>query len=534
MVCYQQPQMRWLNTSLAIVLALGICLRFTNLDQKPYWHDEIYTSLRASGYTAKEATQALYNGQIIEVETMLTYQRPSSQRTAIDTLKGLATEEPHHPPLYYVMARFWAEWFGSSITAMRSLPALISLLALPAMYWLCRELFASPMVGNMAVALLAVSPIYIRYAQEARQYSLWVVLILLSSTVLIRAVRHKAAVNWGMYAIAIIAALYCHLLSVLVVLGHGVYVLAIERFRLSRTVLGYLLASLMGMVWFLPWVRIAWINNTALVETTAWMKQPLPLPTLVRFWGVQLSRLFVAWDFRYDSQLAYLAIPILGLVIVALRFLCRHTPRSVWLFILTLIGVTALALVLPDVLWAGKRSTNIRYFFPSYLGLTIAIAYLMTHTITLKQRAYQLILVVLISSSLLTSTIASQASTWWGWSEFDVEVSSIINQSPHPLVISDMPLGLIMPLAHRLQSDTQLILVADPDLLHIPTDFTNVFIYNPSDRLQSALKQRNLKQTRTYQFEDNGFTVSLYRLTSSQSQRGLAIATNQHKPTGLA
>ncbi|NJN88836.1 MAG: hypothetical protein HC881_24335, partial [Leptolyngbyaceae cyanobacterium SL_7_1] len=354
-------------------------MRFTNLDQKPYWHDEIYTSLRASGYTAEEAIQALYHGQMIDVETLLTYQRPAPERTAIDTLTGLATEEPHHPPLYYVMARFWAEWFGSSITAMRSLPALISLLALPAMYWLCWELFASPMVGKMAMALLAISPIYIRYAQEARQYSLWVVLILVSSAVLVRAVRQKIAVNWGVYAIAMIPALYCHLLSVLVVLGHGVYVLAIERFRLSRTVLGYLLASLIGMVWFLPWVGIAWINQTALVETTAWMKQPLPLPTLIRFWGVQLSRLFVAWHFRSDSQLVYLAIPILVLAMVALNFLCRHTPRSVWLFILTLIGVTALGLVLPDLLWAGKRSTNIRYFFPSYLGLTIAIAYFMTH-----------------------------------------------------------------------------------------------------------------------------------------------------------
>jgi hypothetical protein len=80
-----------------------------------------------------------------------------------------------------------------------------------------------------------------------------------------------------------------------------------------------------------------------------------------------------------------------------------------------------------------------------------------------------------------------------------------------------MPLGLIMPLAHRLQLDTQLILVADPDSLAIAADFADVFVYNPSDRLQSVLKQQHLEQTLTYQFEDNGFIVSLYRLTPHQS-----------------
>ncbi|MBD1868999.1 glycosyltransferase family 39 protein [Cyanobacteria bacterium FACHB-471] len=516
MFLYKQPNC-WLKVSLVVVLALGIFFRFVNLDQKPYWQDEIYTSLRVSGYRTAEAVQDLYSDRVVDIETVLKYQQLSPERGAIATIQRLAEEVPEHPPLYFLMARFWTEWFGGSIASMRSLSALISLFAFPAMYWLCWELFASPIIGWLAVALLAVSPIYIRYAQEARPYSLWIVLILLSSAALVRAVRQQSAFNWSIYSFTVIAGLYCHLLSSFVFLGHGIYVIALERLRLNRIFPSYLVASLIGIAEFIPWIQIVWINRTAVAQTTDWMKQPLPLPTLIQYWGVHFSQMFVAWHFRYDDELGYLAIPILVLAIAALYLLCHCTFERVWLFILTLIGVTALALVLPDLLWAGKRSANLRYFFPSYLGLTIAIAYSIAHSVTFKQKVWQIIMVLLILSSVLTSAIASQANTWWGWSEFDVEIAQIINQSPNPLVISDMPLGMIMPLSHRLDSDTRMLLTANPNTINIPKEFGDVFVYNPSDRLQATVKQQNLEQELTYQFEDNGLTVSLYRLNSKQN-----------------
>jgi len=41
--------------SLAIVmLILGTVFRFINLDQKLYWHDEVYTSLRVTAHSEQE------------------------------------------------------------------------------------------------------------------------------------------------------------------------------------------------------------------------------------------------------------------------------------------------------------------------------------------------------------------------------------------------------------------------------------------------------------------------------------------------
>jgi uncharacterized membrane protein len=202
---YYQPSVRWLQILLAIILLLGITFRFANLGQKPYWYDETYTSLRISGYTTQEVSQNLYQGQILSAADVLQYQKIAPERSLLDTIKGLAQEEPQHPPLYYAIARIWASWFGSSPTSLRCLSACLSLAILPLLYRLCLELFKSPGVGRMAVVICAVSPISIRFAQEARQYSLWSVMILLSSITLLQAIQRRTKLSWGLYALAVMA-----------------------------------------------------------------------------------------------------------------------------------------------------------------------------------------------------------------------------------------------------------------------------------------------------------------------------------------
>ncbi|NJP21290.1 MAG: phospholipid carrier-dependent glycosyltransferase [Hydrococcus sp. CRU_1_1] len=111
----------------------------------------------------------------------LTTERPISNRDRNlgDTLKIIA--EDVHPPLYYLMTRFWVQWFGNSVAVIRSLAAIFSILTLPLMYWLCLELFKSPLTGWVATALMPVSPFHVLYAQESRQYSFLTLVIVFAS-----------------------------------------------------------------------------------------------------------------------------------------------------------------------------------------------------------------------------------------------------------------------------------------------------------------------------------------------------------------
>ena len=126
------------------LLILGIFFRFSNLDQKIYWGDESFTSLRIAGYTSQEFRKELLSQQPMSAGELQKYQYPAPNTTinVLEILNNCAKETlEYHTPLYFIVLRFWVEWFGNSVTVIRSLSAVISLLALPCIYWLCLELF---------------------------------------------------------------------------------------------------------------------------------------------------------------------------------------------------------------------------------------------------------------------------------------------------------------------------------------------------------------------------------------------------------
>lgn len=512
------------------VVGIGIVLRCINLGQKPFWFDETYTLLRVAGYSEQDVVQELFRGQIIEAGSFLKYQTLSTHQAFVETITGLAKEEPQLPPLYFLIAKVWAQCFGSSKAVMRSLSVIGSLLSFPLLYWLCLELFAAAWastVGWMAMALFAVSPINLRYAQEIRQYSFWLTLIFLSCILLLRAIRQPTKLSWGLYTLSAIAALYTHLLTILVLVAHGLYVWAIERFRFSKLVLACGLALSISIACLLPWFWIVWLNRQAAARMLAWANTPLPLPDLIQGASASLSHIFFAWNLHYHYPFIYLAIPSLILSLYALYYLGSCTPHQTWLLILMIVGTTTLPFVMADLVLGGRRTFTERYFFASYAGIILALAYLLTTKLlnwkfsSKSYRGWRWLTIFLLSGSILSCSIGTFGHTWWGWSEFDVEIPAIVQRMPHPLVISDMPLGLVMPLARELQPQTnmQLFYGVNFDHLDFPNKFGQIFLYNPSEHLLSVAKQQNAKPEIVYHLRDPATTNQffLYQLTPQKS-----------------
>ncbi|MBD0345896.1 MAG: glycosyltransferase family 39 protein [Coleofasciculus sp. Co-bin14] len=512
-----------LRVFFVILLVLGVFFRFVNLDKKVYWHDETFTSLRASGYTEAEAVQQLSNANVISIETLQQYQRPNFERGLSDTLKSLAVEDTQHPPLYYAIASFWIRWFGSSVTAMRSLSVLFSLLALPSIYWLCLELFESSLTGWVAVGLIAVSPYQVMFAQEARQYSLWAMTILLSSAALLRAMRLSNKVNWGIYAVTLAASLNTFLFSGLVAIGHGIYVVMIERWRWSKTLRAYLLASLLGFIGFLPWTLVLIFNLSQAQKTTAWLGNKMTLFSLMREWALNLSRVFIDWYYTSaDPSISKILFYLVSLALVALvgysfYFLYRHTPERIWLFLLTLVGVTAVALIVPDVITGGQRSVIHRYSVACYLGIQLAVAHLIASKIIgissniWQHKLWQLVMLLLFSSGVVSCALSSQAEVWWlkDYNGANPAVARLVNQASRPLVISDGQMADILSLGYYLNPNVQLLLrpkcyTCDlksqsgntPYIPKISENFSDVVLFHPrySEEWLQGLKQQKIYQ----------------------------------------
>jgi len=291
----------WLRSLIIVLLVLGIFFRFVNLDRKIYWMDEVYTSLRISGYTETEVAYQLLEGHILSLQDLHKYQRINSANSVVNTVKGLATEEPQLSPLYFILVRYWAQIFGDSVAAVRSFSAFLSLLIFPCIYWLCLELFESSLVGWLACALLAVSPFQLVYAQEARQYSLWTVAILLSSASLLGAMRVNTWRSWGIYALTVTLGFYSHLFFVLVATAQAIYVFVINNCRWSKTLRAYCLSSLVAIIAFFPWIVVILTNYQQALTMTAAQDTKIPLVYFLKSWLGNLSRNFIDTAFFSTS-----------------------------------------------------------------------------------------------------------------------------------------------------------------------------------------------------------------------------------------
>lgn len=164
--------------ALAGVIVLGAILRFWHLDLKPLWLDEVLTALLSLG--------RLY------VDVPLDVVFPLSTLPELFTLKPdvscpeiaqAVASQSTHPPLFFCLMHQWLSWLepvAQSLSwKLRALPALLGVCAIASIYCLNRIVF-SPAAGLMGAALMAVSPFGVYLSQEARHYTLPVLLTTLA------------------------------------------------------------------------------------------------------------------------------------------------------------------------------------------------------------------------------------------------------------------------------------------------------------------------------------------------------------------
>jgi uncharacterized membrane protein len=511
----------WLRFLIVVLLTMGILFRFLNLDGKVYSHDEIYTSLRISGYTVDEVREEIFNGRVISGESFRKFQSPRLEKGFSDIIMSLAQEEPLHPPLYYLIARFWVNIFGDSVTAIRSLSALISLLVFPCIYWLCQELFNVPLLlPSIAIAFMSISPIQLVYAQEAREYILWLVAILLSSASLLRAINLELKYQerssekqqiadrfstWGIYFITLTFSLYICLWSGFVAIAHGIYVIAIARFRLTETVRAYLLASVLSFLAFMPWLMIVVGHLFQFLISGDGTKMQASLMPIIPFLLMQTSRIFFDLDFLFNHSLEYL-ISLFFLILsgYSIYFLCLTSNYRISSFIIVMITIPALPVILPDLLAGSIKSASEPYLIPSYLGIQLAVVYLFTTKIyngSLSQRAvWQTLMGLIIICGLVSCRVNYQAETWWnkGVSYGNPQVAKIINQAVSPLLISDdegINFGNIFSLSYILQPQVRFQLSKIQNIPNIADKFTDIFLLNPSNAWREQIATKYKSQT---------------------------------------
>ncbi|HKU66470.1 MAG TPA: glycosyltransferase family 39 protein, partial [Candidatus Baltobacteraceae bacterium] len=200
-------RLRWLALLALVAVAAGVWLRFSMLPTKYVYRDEVWTSMHIAGNSIEDV-RALHVQNATAGDLVRTFQTPRTRGTA-DTVRALATTDPQHPPLYYLLARGWAGEGTSSITRERALSALFGILLIAAMYWLALALFKRTGTALLCAAFVAASPYQAVFSDEVREWSLFMLLAVIATALLVKALEASSIWNWVAYGVAMLLTAYC-------------------------------------------------------------------------------------------------------------------------------------------------------------------------------------------------------------------------------------------------------------------------------------------------------------------------------------
>jgi hypothetical protein len=258
-----------------------------------------------------------------------------------------------HPPLLYLLGFLSIGQFGETSFALR-LPSLYAgVLAIPFMIGLGRAM-GRPGAGLLAALLLALSPLHLRFSQEARHYALLMTFSLAAYLLLYRAWRRPTWRWWLGYALATSINLYSHYAAFIVLATQMVLIavwsliqMAQRRFRRLLYPAGTALTVILLYAFRLHQVQRALLHNIGPTAGTNAFNNPTPLIDWVRNMYAAFAAFHPVW------QPVMVIFILLGLLVL-LR-------RREWLNL----GFVGIGLVVPLLLIVATQID--RSAFPRYI-----------------------------------------------------------------------------------------------------------------------------------------------------------------------
>jgi mannosyltransferase len=317
------------HPALVALTLLAAALRFATLDVQSFGHDEAITA-----------------GRVVLPDLR-------------DTLAKVATSETT-PPLYYVVAWAWSKPFGTGEVGLRALSALAGTAVVPVAYGAAREL-VSRRAGLVAAALVATNPMLVWYSQEARSYSLLVLLTAVSFLLFAIARQRPSARLLAGWAAVSALALATHYFALFVVVPEAIWLLArAGNRRRALTAVGAVVAA--GLV-LLPLAV-----EQATGGKTVWIAA---IPLGERLIGAGAAFL-VGDPADHLGRLAIVAGVAAGLALTLLVVRADRAERRGGLVALAIGGI-ALACPLALAL-AGADYFLARNLLPALVPLIVAVA----------------------------------------------------------------------------------------------------------------------------------------------------------------
>lgn len=213
-----------------------------------------------------------------------------------DLRSGMLQQQDYAPPLYQLLVRVLASFtlHGKSSTLAETYPvwilrgpALLSaVLTIPAVWWMATTLFCQR-IARWTIPIVVLCPSLFRYAREARPYSLFVLLSVISMTCLFRFCQTRASgsddqsssLRAGFcYVVSTALMVYAHSYAYLTILAQILFILfclttnQFDRQRLQRWAMAFSMILLLTIP--AQWLFARLLAGGASALEGGWLKTP--------------------------------------------------------------------------------------------------------------------------------------------------------------------------------------------------------------------------------------------------------------------
>ncbi len=198
-------------------------------------------------------------------------------------LLNFIRDMPGQAPLGYLLQHYTIHWIGYSVISARLVPVAFAIAALIVVVLICREL-RHPGAGVGLLMWIAL-PLVLRYATEARPYSLALFFSALATLFLLRLIREPSTTQAILYGLAVVGGAYSMPYTLFPQIGFVAFLFAKHNddaspWKLNRARLYAALSLILAGAIFAPWAVSAvgkWHNAVEVGQLTFDLSPKFPL-----------------------------------------------------------------------------------------------------------------------------------------------------------------------------------------------------------------------------------------------------------------
>jgi mannosyltransferase len=239
----------------------------------------------------------------------------------IDIARYTATDV--HPPFFYWMLKAWVSVFGSTELGLRSMSVFFGAVTAVFGYLIVRRKFGRR-AATVGLFILAISPFFIRYSQEARMYTLVAAIVFSATYVLIRALESKSRKLWITYGVLVSLGMWTHYFVALAWLAHWAWRYIITRHTgvrgkvLARKFFdkNWILAHIVAIGLFVPWIP-AMAIQLVIVQVGGFWIGPVGVDTVTGYFGS------IVYFWEHDHVTGWFAAALAAMSVVVVTLMLR-------------------------------------------------------------------------------------------------------------------------------------------------------------------------------------------------------------------